>query len=92
MNYGEDDFGRYWADDEYDLADARYAEQEARYKAQEPYEPSAPVYDQDAVPPYRESGLPILDLLSLSIWDLQLAKPNYSDWYLDTQLSVSQEA
>ena len=82
---GEDDFGKYWSDREYDLADERRAEEEARYKAQEPYDYDAHNFqsvDKDYRDPHPNES--VADLLSLSIWELQFAKPNYYDWFLDT--------
>ena len=71
---GEDDFGSYWTEQEYDKAEARAKAEDA---AQD-------LYDQDEIPTIDSSKLTLFEALSLSVWDAQLDKPNYYDWFLDT--------
>ena len=77
-DYIDDGGDNYWADLEYEAAEQRAKAHDA---AQE-------FYDQEAekLGPAIEQApfISISDRLTLSIWDVQLNKPDYYDWFLDT--------
>ena len=86
-----DDEADYWGDLEYEAAEQR------AWDAQETA--AQELYDQDKDFEYHDvntgetgraidlqaaNDLTLFEALSLSIWDRQLEKPNYYDWFLDT--------
>ena len=68
----EDD--AYYGDIEYERAEQR------AWEAQET-DPLTELFDQDE-PEVDTHGLSLFEALSLSVWDRQLARPDYYDWFL----------